>query len=144
MSCRHALLWLAGGVLAAGAVCGQTAYKWVDANGVTHYSEQPPASRHIVMTLHAAAPAPAVPATTAPSPADATTSLDAAKVAFRKQACTTAQDNLKVLAGHGVVVATGTVSHPAGFDGARKLSDDERAAEKAKAQKDIITYCDRG
>jgi hypothetical protein len=142
---RHWWLWVAGGVLVAGAAWGQIAYKWVDTSGVTHYSEQPPASRHTVMALRASAPdALVAPATTAPPPADATTSLDAAKVAFRKQACATAQDNLKVLSGHGVVVATGTVSQPVDFDGARKLSDDQRAAEKVKTQRNIITYCDRG
>ena len=145
MSYPRAWLCVAGGMLAVGTVCGQTVYKWVDTSGVTHYSEQPPASRHTVMTLHAPTPdSQAAPATTAPPPADATTLLNAANIAFRKQACATAQDNLKVLSGHGVVVTTGTVSQPADFEGARKLPDDQRVAEKAKAQKDIATYCDRG
>src|SRR3546814_19197640 len=43
---RHALPTLIGLslLLATGAACAQDLYQWTDANGITHYSQTPPAS----------------------------------------------------------------------------------------------------
>ena len=43
---RHALPTLIGLslLLATGAACAQDLYQWKDANGITHYSQTPPAS----------------------------------------------------------------------------------------------------
>ncbi|MBL8484094.1 MAG: DUF4124 domain-containing protein [Rhodocyclaceae bacterium] len=42
MDQRLGLSLLVSGLLAAGPAAGQNVYRWVDAQGVTHYSETPP------------------------------------------------------------------------------------------------------
>lgn len=132
------------GTLVVSSVCGQTYYKWKDSHGVTHYSEQPPAGKAATITIHPGAPeTPATEATVSPE-ANPTEALDAAAVRFRKQACATAKENLKLLSGRGMVVASGTVTHPASVEKATKLSGEQRDAAKATAQKNVDTYCSRG
>jgi Domain of unknown function (DUF4124) len=124
----------------------QAVYKWTDATGVTHYSEQPPpqAVKAKQLQLKGAAPAPAVSAPSATPPPSAATALDAAKSDFRKQACTTANNNLKLLSGRRMVLDTDTVESPAGVEGAKMLSPEQREAAKSEAQQQIQQYCDRG
>lgn len=134
------------GLLAAVTACGQTFYKWVDAKGVTHYSEERPAADAQVVTLRqqgVVSEEPAKAATTATAP-DATRSLAAAAVEFGKQACQTARENLKVLDSGRMVLASGTVSDPSGVETATKLSGEQREAAKTAALKDIETYCSPG
>jgi hypothetical protein len=129
-------------------VVAQSVYKWTDASGVTHYTEQPPpqAIKAKQLQLEGAAPAPEpAPAVSAPPPAhSAATALDAAKSDFRKQACTTARNNLQLLSGSRMVLDTGTTQTPAGVDGARMLSPEQREAAKSDAQQQIQQFCDRG
>lgn len=139
---RH---WVAGAlaVFAVGMASGQTFYKWVDAHGSTHYSEQPPkvASKTVsVGTPTAASP---TEAAADPAPDHASSVLDEAKSAFRKQACATARSNLSLLSGRTMVLDTGSVSDPAGIGGATKLSPEQRSAAKVVAQEHIHDYCDK-
>ena len=142
-------------VLVSGLMCAviasavaQTVYKWTDASGVTHYSEQPPpqAVKAKQLQLKGATPAPAPAESAPPTPPaqSAATALDAAKSDFRKQACTTANSNLKLLSGSSMVLDTGTTATSADVEGARILSPEQREAAKSEAQQQIQQYCDRG
>jgi hypothetical protein len=127
-----------------GAVA-QTVYKWTDSTGVTHYSEQPPpvtAKARQLQLKEAPAPEPAAAVSTPPQ--STATALDAAKSDFRKQACTTANSDLKLLSGRGMVLDTGTLQNPTGVDGARMLSPEQREVAKSEAQQQIQQFCDRG
>lgn len=136
--------WIAGAlaVFAVGMASGQTYYKWVDAHGTTHYSEQAPkvASKTVSVGTPTAAPSEAA---ADPSPAHASSVLDEAKSVFRKQACATARSNLALLSGRTMVLDTGSVSDPAGIGGATKLSPEQRSAAKVAAQGQIHDYCDK-
>jgi len=132
------------GMFAVSCVWGQTYYKWKDTHGVTHYSEQPPAGHAAVITVRPGVSEAPATAATVPPASNPTQALDAAAVRFRKQACVTAKENLKLLASGGMVVASGTVTHPAGVEAATKLSSDQRDAAKVTAQKNVDTYCSRG
>jgi hypothetical protein len=123
----------------------QTVYKWTDTVGVTHYSEQPPPGSVKAKQLQLnGTPAPALATPASPPPQSAVTALDAAKSDFRKQACTTANSDLKLLSGRGTVLDTGTVQNPTGVDGAKILSPEQREAAKSEAQQQIQQFCDRG
>ncbi len=141
---RLALMGLT--LLVAGAACAQTYYKWTDAQGVTHYSEQPPAVKAKTIRLHAtgdSSPEPAAAATTA-SPGEVAAALGAAKSDYRKQSCATARNNLKLLSGQAMVLDAGTVANPAMVTGGRKLSAEQREAAKVNAQKQIQEFCEHG
>jgi len=128
------------------AAVAQAIYKWTDATGVTHYSEQaPPVAVKTKQLLLNAAVSASTPATSAPPLSQSTaTALDAAKSDYRKQACTTARGNLKLLSGRGMVLDTGTMQNPAGVDGARMLGSEQRDAARSDAQQQIQQFCDRG
>ena len=117
----------------------QTAYSWVDHQGVTHFSqERPPAgaTRLEVKQLTPSAPAPtaSVEQPDAPSKSE--------QQAFRKQICATARHNMEVLSGPGLVVREGAATAEDDFGGLTKLSGKERAAAKAANQKDIDEFCE--
>lgn len=143
---RRRLALMALTLVVAGAVCAQTYYKWTDAQGVTHYSEQAPPVKAKTIRLHAtgvSSPEPAAAATTA-APGAVTAALDAAKSDYRKQSCVTARNNLKLLSGQAMVLDAGTVANPAMVTGGRKLSAEQREAAKVKAQKQIQEFCEHG
>jgi len=130
----------------AAVASAQTYYKWVDAQGVTHYSEQAPAkTRAQTVQVHGDTPvtAPAEPATVA-APAKVASELDAAKDEFRKQACATARNNLRLLSGSAMVLDTGALQSPDNIATATRLTAEQRAAATAEAQQHIAQYCDRG
>lgn len=130
-------------LLAAGVSSGQTYYKWTDAHGTTHYSAQKPTVTARTVTVGAPpAVAPAAAATQA-SRAGASTALDDAKSAFRKQACSTAHSNLAVLSSGSMVLDTGSMANPADIDSATKLSFEQHSAAKLTAQEQIHDYCDK-
>ncbi|MFC5439504.1 DUF4124 domain-containing protein [Rhodanobacter ginsenosidimutans] len=143
MRCLLALVALA--MLGTGAAWAQTYYKWIDAQGVTHYSEQrPPTTKakpvHVRGTQ---GQVPAAPATAA-APATMAGDLKAATDDFRKQACAAARNNLQLLSGSSMVLDTGTVQHPDGVTTATKLSAEQRVAATVEARHQITQYCDRG
>jgi hypothetical protein len=126
-----------------GIASAQTFYKWADAHGTTHYSEQKPASAAKIVTLGASPVAVPAVAASQTLPASASVALDEAKSAFRRQACATARSNLALLMSGSMVVDAGTVQKPAGLESATKLSPEQRSAAKATAQEQIDDYCDK-
>ena len=141
-------------VLVSATMCGaiatvvaQTVYKWTDAAGVTHYSEQPPVAvkaKQLMLNGTAPAPGPA-PATSVQGSRSATAAaLDAAKRDYPKQACASAQSNLKQLSSGRIVLDSSTAESPPGAFGPRALTPEQRDAAKLKAQQQIQQYCERG
>ena len=109
-------------LLAATPLPAQQVYQWKDANGVTQYSGTPPAgtdyqTREVRVRDGAPAPASAAPA--------------------EDPACTTARENLALLAGKAAV------SVDSDGDGTpdRNLDDAERAAQRELAQATIKVKC---
>ena len=107
----------------AAAVHAGEVYQWKDANGVTHYSQTPPAKgqyqQRAITHRGASQPVAAAPAAAQENPQ-----------------CTAARDNLRTL-------QAGTPVHEADADGkpGRKLSDAERASQTELANAAIKAYC---
>lgn len=130
-------------LLAPANAPAQAYYKWVDAQGVTHYGEQPPPtakSRKLELRNGQASAAPA-PAVSAPAPAS---NLEANEHAYRAQACATARRNLELLSGGAMVVTGGTMGAPGSFDQAAKLTPEQREAAKVEAQQHVHELCAQG
>ena len=133
--------------ISATAMAGQV-YKWVDAQGVTHFSAQPPQGQEastINTALPVPKPAPAEP--TKPPPTfesianpeqaaiDAKVKQDvAAKEAERKKYCEEVRTNLAQLQNNPRLrmEVEGEV---------RRLSEEERQARIAETQKSITDNC---
>ena len=114
---------------AAPAIAQQTAgevYQWTDANGVTHYSQTPPAKgsyEHRLITSSGAA-----------APASAT--ADASAGAAENPQCATARANIATLQGEG------DVQIDAEGDGQlRVLNAEQRANQLELAQAAVKAYC---
>jgi uncharacterized protein DUF4124 len=138
------LVALLGGFAAAQAT---DAYKWVDANGVMHYSDTapPPETKSELVHLRgtgttAAAPA-AIEDDTADNgesrkPAGAAQNTVASAVVTAEKRCADARANLEVLQRKGPVgFDTGSKDTPRVFD------DNERQRQISSAQTIIATYC---
>lgn len=139
------------------AAVGATMYKWQDDNGITHYSEIPPADRK----AKAISLQPAPPINSGENPPatkswqekdiefrkrraerqeveriqqqhDAAVKRDAA---IRKQICISAWQNLQTLQTKRVVYSLDEQGEPEYFD------DERRTAEIEKAKRQIQTYC---
>lgn len=106
----------------ANAVAGPV-YKWKDANGVTQYSETPPAGRKYETREQARSP-------------QATASAEA-PAAPVPEPCSTARANLALLEG------TGQVMHDTDGDGKpdTALTPEQRSAQKGLAEAAIKAYC---
>jgi hypothetical protein len=117
LSRLSALLLLASATASAGNV-----YKWKDANGVTQYSEKPPAGQtyEARQVEHRDPP----PRETAAAPAE-------------NKECTSARSNLTLLNG------TGKVMQDTDGDGKpdATLTDAQRSAQKTLAEAAIQAYC---
>ncbi|MGA6182692.1 DUF4124 domain-containing protein [Stenotrophomonas sp. NPDC077421] len=111
-------------LLASAAASAGTVYKWKDANGVTQYSEKPPAGKTFE-TRQVQHRDPAGPRAQAAAPAAESTD------------CTTARSNLALLNGQGAVMQD--------TDGDGKaetaLNDEQRGAQKTLAEAAIKAYC---
>lgn len=128
--------------LSTAAMAGQV-YKWVDAQGVTHFSAQPPQGQQAT-TISTSAPPPrqATPAPSAGTPLDPEqAAIDkqvkkqvAAQEAERKKYCENARTNLAQLENNPRVrVET---------DGeVRRLGEDERQERIAELKKSIAENC---
>ena len=99
-------------------------YKWKDANGVTQYSERPPAGKQYE-TRHITA--------SGASTAEPATAAEATE----SEQCLGARKNLELLNG------SGPVSQAAGSDGkpGAPLDDAQRAAQKQLAEAAAAVYC---
>ncbi len=118
LSCLGCLLLLASAHAVAGPV-----YKWKDANGVTQYSETPPAGKKFETREQARSPQ-----------AAAGTGTPAAPV---PEQCSTARANLALLEGSGPVM------QDTNGDGKpdTALTPEQRTAQKGLADAAIKAYC---
>ncbi|MFC3813482.1 DUF4124 domain-containing protein [Lysobacter sp. GCM10012299] len=109
-------------------VCAAKVYQWKDAQGVTHYSDAPPAGQEVKNrgVRDDSGRAPAAAATAAKPVVNAN--------------CSNARSNLAVLQG------TNPVSIDEDKDGKpdRNLNDTERANRTQLAEAQIKTYCEGG
>lgn len=110
-------------------------YQWKDANGITHYSQTPPANgtytQRVISHNGSAAPV-------AQAAASGTTSADAAVTsASSNPQCATARGNIAVLEGQAAV------QQDTDGDGKpdKTLSDAERAGQMELAQAAVKAYC---
>ena len=122
-------------------------YKWVDENGVTHYSQTPPTSDTQSQKLTVPrGPAPPPPAKSQnaqpekPNEGDAqkTEATNDANEKLKKQrekACETAKNNLQELDNHGRVRETDAEGNT------RFLSDDEKMTRRQEMLDLIKKYC---
>lgn len=132
--------------LSASAMAGQI-YKWVDAQGVTHFGEQPPQGQQSTTVNPSAAPPPSTSAKQKPAPtfdsiadpeqaaADAKVKKEvAAQEAERKKYCETQRNNLAQLENNPRVrVEEGGEM--------RRLGEDERQKRIADSKQAIKENC---
>lgn len=132
--------------LSASAMAGQI-YKWVDAQGVTHFGEQPPQGQQSTTVNPSAAPPPSTNAEQKPAPtfdsiadpeqaaADAKVKKEvAAQEAERKKYCETQRNNLAQLENNPRVrVEEGGEM--------RRLGEDERQKRIADSKQAIKENC---
>jgi len=123
------------------------AYRWVDANGVVHYSDAPPPVEakaelvHLPGTVKAAGAA--VPATDEPAKADDSEEPGekkppgtlASSVQSAEKRCADARANLEVLQ------RSGPVGMDTGTGKPQPLDDNARQRQIGNAQTIIATYC---
>lgn len=133
--------------MSATAMASQV-YKWVDAQGVTHFSAQPPQGQEAT-SINTAVPAAKRAASEAPKPAPTFESIAdpeqaaidekvkqdvAAKEAERKKYCEDVRTNLAQLQNNPRLRME--------VDGeVRRLSEDERQARISETQKSIADNC---
>lgn len=142
--------WIVAGWLALAGLAQAAMYKWVDENGVTQYTQYPPSNRKAEVMV------PPPPPAEDPQGAQqkledllkrqdeqrealATTEQEQTKAkeqtAAREKNCRNARRNLEVL-------TTGGRKRIIGPDGvATFLTDEDRAARIAEAEKQIAEFC---
>jgi len=144
MNRQWMLIALLGTMAAAQAA---DAYRWVDANGVVHYSDAPPPVEakaelvHLPGTVKAAGAA--VPATDEPAKADDSEEPGekkppgtlASSVQSAEKRCADARANLEVLQ------RSGPVGMDTGTGKPQPLDDNARQRQIGNAQTIIATYC---
>lgn len=115
-------------------------YKWVDAQGVTHYDATPPAGQQ-VESVNIQKPAMAGSVATPTMPADPQPAIDAkvrkqaqAAEAKRTANCELIRTNLAKLKAYA------RISEPV-EDGFKRLSEDERKARIGETEKMIAEHC---
>lgn len=126
----RALICLTCLLLAATAHAGPV-YKWKDANGVTQYSENPPAGRAFETRQQAREPAAASAAAATGSPAAG------ASAGGPSAQCTAARENQTLLAG------TGPLMQDTDGDGKADapLADADRDNQRALADAAVNAWC---
>lgn len=115
------------------------AYKWVDGQGETHYSQLPPAATTVEVIKPPPAAADTAPQIDTASPeSGAANPSDAAKAedtAIRAKNCTVARNNLAALQSANAV----TIKDTNGL--LHTLTPAERAAHTEDAEKNIKDFC---
>jgi len=117
------------------------AYKWKDAQGVTHYADAPPPGKvsyeKIRTTGTAEAPVPAAPAAAATAGADkgATTPIVTDTPANRASLCDALRKNNEILNNEKVVTMDD------GKGGRKQVDDATRQLELKKTQAQMTLYC---
>lgn len=118
----------------APALAQQTAsevYQWKDANGVTHYSQTPPAGRSYEQRVITSSGA-ATPTATADAGADAGTRAASGE----SPQCATARANIATLEGEGEVQIDED-----GSGNPRLLDAEQRASQLELARAAVKAYC---
>lgn len=111
-------------------------YKWTDASGTVHYTDQPPQGRNATrMTVKGGTEAAAAPV--APQ-AGSEARLDAAEAATNTRNCESARANLATLSSGAMLVDS---TDPTA---SRRLRPDEIESARRTAQADVDTYCGAG
>lgn len=142
--------WIVAGWLAAAGLAQAAMYKWVDENGVTQYSQYPPPNRKTEVV--------APPPPPAEDPEGAQKKLESLlqKQDEQRKAATTAEEernkaqdeaalrekNCQIARGNLEKLTTGGRKRFVGPDGvASYLTDEDREARIAEAQKQIQEFC---
>jgi hypothetical protein len=130
------------GCCAAGSVGAQSVYKWTDAQGTTHYTDQPPpaGSRASTVKLSGGAGpatqvAPIEAVRSGGGSTGASSPLAAAEAATRARNCERAKENLVTLASGAMLVDS---TDP---ETAKRLQPFQVEEAKRKAQGEVSTYC---
>ncbi|WP_413625840.1 DUF4124 domain-containing protein [Luteibacter sp. Lutesp34] len=111
-------------------------YKWTDASGTVHYTDQPPQGRNATrMTVKGGTEAAAAPV--APQ-AGSEARLDAAEAATNTRNCESARANLATLSSGAMLVDS---TDPTA---SRRLRPDEIESARRTAQADVNAYCGAG
>lgn len=117
------------GLAALGAQAAERVYKWVDAEGVVHYGQQPPA----------AAKAEAIKVQKGYSTSDPDAAVDLTdeqkKAATDAETCRTATENHKTLSGDGEVTRVDEYGEK------HTMSVEEKNAEAARAKAAMERFC---
>lgn len=123
-------------LLHAASVGAQEAYKWTDANGTVHYTQQPPpkgvATAHMKISQSGATSSSVDPVG---AKAGAANELKEANVRQSKHMCEVARSNLEMLKGGGMITSGDDITS------AKQLDADQRQQAVATAQADIDRYC---
>ncbi|MBN6716774.1 DUF4124 domain-containing protein [Pseudomonas capsici] len=115
-------------------------YKWVDAQGVTHFDAQPPAGQQ-VEEINVQKPPPAPTASTASEPDPQQQEIDArVRKQVRAQEAKMA-DNCEVLRTNLAQLQNNPRVREQTEGGTKRLTDDERKARVAETQRTIAEYC---
>ncbi|GFM53680.1 DUF4124 domain-containing protein [Pseudomonas capsici] len=115
-------------------------YKWVDAQGVTHFDAQPPAGQQ-VEEINVQKPPPAPAASTASEPDPQQQEIDArVRKQVRAQEAKMA-DNCEVLRTNLAQLQNNPRVREQTEGGTKRLTDDERKARVAETQRTIAEYC---
>lgn len=139
MSCLAACL-LTSGVLSTDAVAAKKFYKWVDENGVTHYSERPPRGQKAqqVTTYTGRGTPPPTPKTAASDEAKAeaeqSTSAQADPIKDPK-ICNSARKNLDILDRSNRVRLRGENGELV------TLSNEQKESQRKTALKAVKEHC---
>ncbi len=151
MKTQLAVVLLAASVTLV-CLAGEKYYKWVDAEGVTHYTLQEPAdqaAQTVEVSKSPSAPTAAVAAKdqtktatagdSAPAPAESEqTPEQAAQVAAKRaENCAAARRNLETLDVHARVMV---MDHKTGEN--RYISEEEHAQWRADSERQIAAFCD--
>lgn len=124
-----ALLTAAMGLTALQALAAERVYKWVDAQGVVHYGQQPPAQTPAeAITVQKGYSTTATEPAAEPTPEQKQEAADA-------ETCRVASENFRMLSGEGPVKKKDEY----GNEGL--LTPEEKAAEKQRAQTAMEKFC---
>jgi len=123
--------------LPLGAAAAQTLYKWTDAEGITHYSDEPPPEGSEVEARRIKVDPAPPPVTDPPADAASTAPADsAAAPATASENCARVRSNVETLQG------SGEVRMDLDGDGtAELLTPPQRDAQLEIAQRQVGVYC---
>jgi hypothetical protein len=127
---------LGAALVVAAPVVAQDAYKWKDANGTVHFSQQPPPravpTEHMKLSQDGASQVRNDPAQATAGKADELADANGRQI---RHLCEVAKANLDLLQGGGMLTAGGDI------ESARKMDDGQRDQKLKSTQADIARYC---